>query len=762
MQKKLHLLTFWAINDALDTKKLKEQLKEMQLCGYDGTIFHPRYYPEMPPYMGKDYLSILSEVILYAKEIGMSFWIYDENGWPSGCANGKVKAHFPDRTCDWLIYQNGDVKMCHHHNFNTLDREQMQYFIDVTFEAYRKGLNPEAFDYIEGFFSDEVEFLGGYGGFIANGGIPWCQEAEDRMKTLLKKDNLSYELLFTEKEGYKTFRYQYWQTLTDILSESFYEAINSWCEKYNKRYTAHLKGEENIFFQIPHSGSCYTHLQKVNMPAVDALERYPINHYYPRIVSSLSRQFGDGNCLVEALAGSGWGLAPEDLENYVEWLAESGINYFTFHLWQYRRNASSMRDWPPNIPCGLNWKDCMKPLTDKLREKWNEAFNKQKIEYLIVAPVRGCMSTFQPEQAIGMNDHNGTGLPATASGRMSEKFGTFIEQMYESGLSFDVTDERTLEKFGKIQDGLLHIGNAVYTHVILGEGCLWEHDILSQTVQQDLQVWQAKDFKWHIKQLAPDYNQLPLLWQDNRVIFKYTEALKIQNPTCYITFSDKVKNVFVNDIALTEKMVGEFPVYDIPQEILWEKQTCVIEIRFDPLEDGEKSPFAFFEGNFLVKNTMPYQVIDQRMLQVEGEFYLDALENIERADTANLTVWGLPFAKKPVKVLAKAYVGPNGTLKLGKIAADCVKVEIDGKDYGYIWRKDWCLNVGLTEGIYEVTLTLIPSTYNANGPHHYLFGDHFLISPLQYGNKKSFVEPLDAPEEILVPAWHFVKFGIGY
>lgn len=57
---------------------MKEQLNQMKGVGLAGTIFHPRYYTGRPSYMGKEYLGILSELILYAKEIGMEFDVTEE------------------------------------------------------------------------------------------------------------------------------------------------------------------------------------------------------------------------------------------------------------------------------------------------------------------------------------------------------------------------------------------------------------------------------------------------------------------------------------------------------------------------------------------------------------------------------------------------------------------------------------------------------------------------------------------------------------
>ena len=145
MEKRLHILTLWAINGELNKAQLVKQLEEMRSYGFDGTIFHPRYYPGKPSYMGEEYLKILSEVILRAKELEMEFWIYDENGWPSGSADGKVLEHFPDSLCQWLVEKDGQIRIESRKNFNTFDREQMQYFIRVTYDAYRLGLESEAF-----------------------------------------------------------------------------------------------------------------------------------------------------------------------------------------------------------------------------------------------------------------------------------------------------------------------------------------------------------------------------------------------------------------------------------------------------------------------------------------------------------------------------------------------------------------------------------------------------------------------------------------
>ena len=86
-----------------------------------------------------------------------------------------------------MQYENGRVEWHEVHQFNTFDREEMKYFVGTVYDGYRLGLHPEAFDYVTGFFSDEVGFLYGHGVSIKNGGVPWCEEVGSDMKSSITR-----------------------------------------------------------------------------------------------------------------------------------------------------------------------------------------------------------------------------------------------------------------------------------------------------------------------------------------------------------------------------------------------------------------------------------------------------------------------------------------------------------------------------------------------------------------------------------------------
>src|SRR5580704_6153329 len=98
---KLRFYSLWSINAPLEERRLFGQLDLLRSLGFDGAVFHPRFYPNNPPYLSDQYMAILSRTILYAKSIGMEFWIYDEDGWPSGTVGGQLLRAHPEDGQEW-------------------------------------------------------------------------------------------------------------------------------------------------------------------------------------------------------------------------------------------------------------------------------------------------------------------------------------------------------------------------------------------------------------------------------------------------------------------------------------------------------------------------------------------------------------------------------------------------------------------------------------------------------------------------------------
>lgn len=455
---KLTFLSLWSINAPLELDALCGQLLELKRLGLEGVVFHPRFYPGQPAYLSDDYMEILSALIGYAREIGMAFWIYDENGWPSGTAGGEVLEKHPEARIRIL---HEDLSVEEIPGVSPIEAGMAESFIELTHERYAARLTPEAFAYISGFFTDEAAFCG-HGYSLSHGAVPWCADMPERFRTAA---------LFTDAPGGEAIRVEYWEYVTDLLQQRFYQPIRAWCERHGKAYTGHLKGEEHPYFQVSYSGSVSSSLRGFTLPGVDALERHIESCYYPRLAASVALQFGDGHAMCEAMGGGGWGVSPRDEEEYLCHLAGLGIDTFILHLCQYRLDGSSLRDWPPSRPCHLPWKEAYPTMLQRVRRRMAAHEPARAADVLVVTPARGAMAGFLPREARCMNEHDGDNSPDVPAAREALDVVALCGVLHRAGITYDLTDERTLEREGSGSPGALRLGRRVYPRVVVASGC---------------------------------------------------------------------------------------------------------------------------------------------------------------------------------------------------------------------------------------------------------------------------------------------------
>ena len=97
---------FWSWNDELDEKELIKQIDWMHENGIGGFFMHARG-GLTTPYLGEKWFSCVRACLKRAKELGMEAYAYDENGWPSGFAGGKILEDESNRDC-YLTYTIGE------------------------------------------------------------------------------------------------------------------------------------------------------------------------------------------------------------------------------------------------------------------------------------------------------------------------------------------------------------------------------------------------------------------------------------------------------------------------------------------------------------------------------------------------------------------------------------------------------------------------------------------------------------------------------
>ena len=94
---------FWSWNDKLEPDELRRQIGAMQDAGMGGFFMHARGGLETE-YLSEDWFRAVEASVDEAKKRGMQAWCYDENGWPSGFAGGKLLED-PENRAHYLRFE---------------------------------------------------------------------------------------------------------------------------------------------------------------------------------------------------------------------------------------------------------------------------------------------------------------------------------------------------------------------------------------------------------------------------------------------------------------------------------------------------------------------------------------------------------------------------------------------------------------------------------------------------------------------------------
>ena len=793
--------TFWSINGALDQARLRRQLADFRAAGLHGVVFHPRFYPGRPPYMSPDYLRQVNDCILHAKELGLRFWLYDENGWPSGTGDGQVLARFPDSAslrldltpqaapdsvgsftvdaANRLAPAGAPGGRTWHltprrtNYVDSLEPRVLGHFLDLIHERYRTGLEPAAFEYVEAFFADEPEAGILKDPFPDVAGIPWTASMPERLRAALGPDFAALlPLVFARGDGYQEVRVKYWEAVTDALIDGFFAPYLAWCRRHGKQFIAHVKGEEHPLFQLPMVGSCHRIFRHLSIPGIDALERYPAHDYYPRQAAAASRQFSNCRSMVECFGGAGWGATPEDLERYVLWLGRNGLTDFVFHLSQYRLDTPALTDWPPSEPLHLSWREAFPEMLARVTREL-AARPPATPDTLVVAPYRGLMAEYEPWELWQTNLHVATTYPDTPAGRINRAFLARLEQLKAAGIPYDITDERTLEEDGRLESGRLRLGQATYAKVLVDDGAqlreagerlvpaalrasvavLTAHPATAAVVVPPATETVAfANLAWSVPAL-PENTWLiePDRTAPREFVATFETAFGAGAPAgLHLHFADDLVGASHDGRPLG--LATDYDGMVVPLSKLSDGRH---ELRFQTEREFSAKPFVWLKGAFTVHSRTAYVPGPNGTQRTDGPF-------VARTATfdpaAELTAAGFPFLHRPLTA-ETTFVLATGArqLRLDGVAGDAIRVWVDGQPAGWAWGPDWTLSLAapLAAGPHRLRVELVPSTFNYFGPHHYYNGDWHVVSPGQIVGDKNFADLPDAPTPTLIPAWHF-------
>ncbi len=297
-----------------------------------------------------------------AKRRGMSLWLYDECGYPSGAAGGLALRDHPEYEArgllvaesravdgvisldappgslfqavaapiregalslkdavdissaleggrivwqapegDWhgfvftesVLYEGTHAALSLAYKLpyiNLLAPEPTARFIEVTHEEYARRLGQDLGVFFTAAFTDEPSLMSLFLAEQPWRALPWSSHFSDAfqqrrgydMKPLLPA-------LFADAGAEGTrFRYDFWKTVGELVSENYFGQLQDWCRKHNFLSGGHLLAEESFLSGIPLYGNFFQCLRRMDAPSMDCLTSIPEETpwHVARLVSS--------------------------------------------------------------------------------------------------------------------------------------------------------------------------------------------------------------------------------------------------------------------------------------------------------------------------------------------------------------------------------------------------------------------------------------------------------------------------------------------
>jgi len=463
---------------------LRERLRALQAAGLGGIVVSvsTKHYLRDPAAW-----ALLRRGVRLARRAGLRVWVYDEAGYPSGAAGGRVFDRAPGVEATGLVRTAGPGRRVRYtvtrlyegthatENFyekrpyiNLLDPRAVREFIAVTHRQYAKALRPIA-RYVEAFFTDEPSLIAAY---IPKGRtypltLPWHERLPAEFK-----DRTGYDLrphlesLFVDTGPKdRKIRCDFWSVIAALCAETYFGALRRWCGRRGVASSGHLLGEETLYWQTMFNGEPFACYRQLDIPGIDMITSQPRKimreGYFmvPKVAGSACRLQGRRRlmCEISDFFGimGGRHATPAEMQCTAAILFACGVtDLCSYYSLSFKPKAERK---PHEIP----------PATYRKYTSYvtrlNAWFTAGRIaaRVAVLYPITSFHAGFTPSPRSMYEPH-----PKDALNRLDRAFTRLCRDLLARRIGFDIVDETSLAA-GRCDDRELVIGQRRYEAVVL-------------------------------------------------------------------------------------------------------------------------------------------------------------------------------------------------------------------------------------------------------------------------------------------------------
>lgn len=345
---------------------------------------------------------------------------------------------------------------------DALNPESTERFIELTHENYKKAVGNDFRKIVPGFYTDEPAmhyFQVGMDNYI----IPWSKEMFRIFRDRRGYDLKGYLPALYMNMGKITskIRYDFWRTLSEQYSDSYYKKIRQWCDENGVIFTGHVLFEEWLRLQARCEGNIFSHLRHMHITGVDHLypkigtEKEPDQHVALKLASSAAHHFGSTRLLCESMGGAYWDCTLERMKWIANWEYVLGVNLFNNHGYHYSIEGERKRDWPPSQFYHHTWWKFYNHFTSYMARLGNSLSGGRHVaKVLMLFPLTSVWTNYTPQKR---------SLLAKA---VEDEFYYLTDTLLRLHYDYDYIDEDILTE-ASVRNGLIRLKDEEYSVMIL-------------------------------------------------------------------------------------------------------------------------------------------------------------------------------------------------------------------------------------------------------------------------------------------------------
>ena len=503
----------WVWNDICSCDIIDQQFAEMQNLGIRAFYILPEpkgFRPDSmptnlePDYLTDEFFALSVYAIEKGKSLGMNCWIYDEGGWPSGGACGKVMKDHPEYgrqtlECYERSFSTGEVykksapdvlatfinekdiieegyrflddsvvteyvaeKETNGNYPDLLNKNATDYFIKTTHEKYASAMKNARGEIVTAVFTDEPKAPAG----AFNNALAEKYEAIYGESILPHLPLVAERVAPTEENVYILHRW--YDLCSRMFCDNFMLPCKKWANAHGMAFTGHMDKDHDPLGCIEGGGNfnLMRALRCFDIPGIDIIWRqlYPgkrimnidemnaYNGFFPRYASSAAAQNGTKLAMSEIFGVAGPGITYDIMQYTVGYQAVRGINVFNPFNFPLGRKGQLLAQELPVFTENQVYYSCL------------GQFNRytERLSYISSLGERVCETAlYYP-----VCDFQG-GLNAESVAKDFDALGRALEDML---VDFDIVDDDVIQSASDLDKGFVSLGNAKYRNVIIPEG----------------------------------------------------------------------------------------------------------------------------------------------------------------------------------------------------------------------------------------------------------------------------------------------------